>query len=85
MEVIFAKYGMSRPFMLPPGVPPERLAALRQAFDETMADGAFLAEASKLGMEIRPVSGRDVQGASVAHPDNARRYSCKIARADLRQ
>src|SRR4029078_13504369 len=44
MEVVFAKFGMSRPFMAPPGLPPERLALLRQAFDATLRDPAVLAE-----------------------------------------
>jgi tripartite-type tricarboxylate transporter receptor subunit TctC len=61
MEVVFAKFGMSRPFFAPPAVPPERLAALRRAFDATMRDEAFLADAKKLGMEINPVRGEDVE------------------------
>ena len=61
MEVVFAKFGMSRPFMAPPELPAERLAMLRQAFDATVKDPAFLAEAERLGMEINPVSGADVQ------------------------
>jgi hypothetical protein len=61
MEIVFAKFGMSRPFFAPPGTPPERLAALRRAFDETVHDPAFLADAGKLGMEVNPVRGEDVQ------------------------
>jgi tripartite-type tricarboxylate transporter receptor subunit TctC len=61
MEVVFAKFGMSRPFLAPPGIPRERLAVLRRAFDATMTDPAFLAEAQKLGMEVNPVGGEDVE------------------------
>lgn len=61
MEVVFAKFGMSRPFMAPPGLAPERLETLRRAFDATLKDPAVLAEAQKLGMEINPVSGSDVE------------------------
>jgi hypothetical protein len=61
MEVVFAKFGMSRPFFAPPLVAPERLAALRRAFDATMRDDAFLADAKQLGMEINPVRGEDVE------------------------
>jgi hypothetical protein len=61
MEMIFAKYGMARPFLVPPDLPPERLAALRRAFDATMKDPAFLEEAEKLGMEVSPVTGEDVE------------------------
>ncbi len=61
MEIVFAKFGMSRPFFAPPGIAPERLATLRRAFDETVHDETFLADAAKLGMEINPVRGEDVQ------------------------
>jgi hypothetical protein len=61
MEVVFAKFGMSRPFLAPPGTSAERLAVLRLAFDATMNDPAFRAEAEKLGMEVNPVRGVDVQ------------------------
>jgi tripartite-type tricarboxylate transporter receptor subunit TctC len=61
MEVVFAKFGMSRPFFAPPGVAPERLAALRRAFDAVMRDDAFLADAKQLGMEVNPVRGEDVE------------------------
>ena len=60
MEIVFAKFGMSRPFMAPPDLPPDRLALLRRAFDATMKDAAVLAEAQRLGMEVNPVSGADV-------------------------
>ena len=61
MEVVFAKFQMSRPFFAPASVAPERLAALRRAFDATMRDDAFLADAKQLGMEINPVRGEDVE------------------------
>jgi tripartite-type tricarboxylate transporter receptor subunit TctC len=61
MEVVFAKFGMSRPFLAPPGVSPERLEVLRRAFDATMKDPEFRAEAQRLGMEVNPVGGEDVQ------------------------
>lgn len=43
------------------GVPAERLAALRTAFDRTMKDPDFLAEAAKLQIEVEPVRGQDMQ------------------------
>jgi hypothetical protein len=61
MELVFAKFGMSRPFMAPPGLPSERLALLRRAFADTMRDPLLLNEAQRLGVEIRPVSGEDVE------------------------
>jgi tripartite-type tricarboxylate transporter receptor subunit TctC len=61
MEIVFAKFGMSRPFLAPPGVDPQRLKMLRHAFDATMNDPAFRAEAEKLGMAVDPVIGENVQ------------------------
>src|SRR5262245_16748863 len=61
MEVVFAKFGMARPFFTAPGVPPERLALLRRAFDATLSDPLVIAEATKLGMEVTPVRGEDVE------------------------
>jgi tripartite-type tricarboxylate transporter receptor subunit TctC len=60
-ELIFAKYGMSRPYFVAPEVPRERLAALRRAFDASMVDPALKAEAAKAGMELNPVTGEAVE------------------------
>jgi tripartite-type tricarboxylate transporter receptor subunit TctC len=61
LELIFAKYQMGRPYFVPPGVPDDRVAALRTAFDKTMADPKLLADAAKMHLEVRAVSGKDVQ------------------------
>lgn len=61
MELVFAKYGMARPFLAPPDLPPDRLALLRRAFDATMKDPEFLAEAKKAKMEVSAVSGEEVE------------------------
>ena len=52
---------MGIPIVAPPGVPPERLAALRQALQETAADPDFLADANARGLPIHPVAGAEVQ------------------------
>jgi tripartite-type tricarboxylate transporter receptor subunit TctC len=52
---------MGRPFLGPPGIPDDRLTALRKAFMDTMKDPEFLAEAEKGKLEITPVSGEDIQ------------------------
>jgi tripartite-type tricarboxylate transporter receptor subunit TctC len=36
----------------PPGVPPDRIAALRKAFEATIADKGFLAEAQKINLPV---------------------------------
>ena len=60
-KVALARQVMAWPFAAPPGVPAERVAALRKAFDETLRDNEFLAEAEKLNLEITPVSGERIQ------------------------
>jgi tripartite-type tricarboxylate transporter receptor subunit TctC len=52
---------LSRPLVAPPGLPAERVAVLREAFDRTMSDPAFLAEAKRSGMDIKPISGAAIQ------------------------
>ena len=61
LKTIFARQVMGRPYAAPPGVPKARVEALRKAFDETMKDKEFLAEADKIGIEITPVSGEKIQ------------------------
>jgi tripartite-type tricarboxylate transporter receptor subunit TctC len=60
IRLIVATQNMARPFLAPPGIPADRAAALRKAFDETMKDPEFLAEADKMKVEISPMSGAEV-------------------------
>jgi hypothetical protein len=48
---------IGRPFVMSKQVPPDRLAILRQAFDATMKDPAFLADLEKLGHPVQPLPG----------------------------
>jgi tripartite-type tricarboxylate transporter receptor subunit TctC len=57
LRMVFARQVMGRPFLAPPGIPADRLAVLRKAFMDTMADKEFLKEADKAQMEITAVSG----------------------------
>jgi len=59
-EIAFTDQVMGRPFVVAPGVPADRVAALRAAFDATMKDETFLAEAKQQKMEIDPVSGAEI-------------------------
>ncbi|HEY7299998.1 MAG TPA: hypothetical protein VH684_18995 [Xanthobacteraceae bacterium] len=54
-ELVSITGEIGRPFVTAPGVPAERLAALREAFRTTMADPEFLADAAKSQIEIRPI------------------------------
>jgi tripartite-type tricarboxylate transporter receptor subunit TctC len=61
MRMLFARTEYGRPYFLPPGVPKERVEALRRAFDKTMKDPQFVAEAEKLKLEVSPMTGEEVQ------------------------
>ncbi len=52
---------LSRAYVTTPDVPAARLAALRRAFDATMKDAAFLAEAAKAAIDISPSTGEDAE------------------------
>jgi hypothetical protein len=60
LRLMLARLEYGRPFFLPPNVPPARLEALRRAFDATMKDPVYLAEADKLKIEVDPLSGEEV-------------------------
>jgi tripartite-type tricarboxylate transporter receptor subunit TctC len=60
LKVVLGRQVMGRPFAAPPGVPEDRKQALRKAFDETLKDPAFLAEADKLKLDVNPVTGAEI-------------------------
>jgi tripartite-type tricarboxylate transporter receptor subunit TctC len=61
MELIYSSETFGRPYMMPPGVPAERVAALRRAFLAALRDPELLAEAERIGLEIDPISGEELQ------------------------
>jgi tripartite-type tricarboxylate transporter receptor subunit TctC len=52
---------VGRPIFTTPGVPPDRVKILRDAFDATIKDPAFLEEARKLNLPINALSGAELQ------------------------
>ncbi|MEA2986340.1 MAG: hypothetical protein QOD94_2594 [Alphaproteobacteria bacterium] len=60
LDFISRSVSIGRPIATTPGVPAERVAALRKAFDATLADPAFLADAEKQRMEIRAMTGQQL-------------------------
>jgi tripartite-type tricarboxylate transporter receptor subunit TctC len=83
ITVMFVRQEFGRPFLVPPGVPAERLAALRAAFAATMKDKGFLADARKADLEINPVAGEQLDAlsarVSATRPEVAQRLRAILA------
>ena len=78
MKLMFARSAYGRPFLLPPDVPADRVAALRQAFDETMKDPEFLVECKKLQLEVTPMSGIEMQKLVAELADTSREIVTRV-------
>jgi tripartite-type tricarboxylate transporter receptor subunit TctC len=61
LELMVGPTAMARPFAAPPGVPASRAALIRRAFDATMQDPEFRAEAARIQAELAPSAGEEVQ------------------------
>jgi tripartite-type tricarboxylate transporter receptor subunit TctC len=61
MDFAYSQELFGRPFVLPPGVPAERVAAMRKAFVAALKDPDLLADAKKQRLEINPLTGEEVQ------------------------
>lgn len=61
MELIYSQNLFGRPYLMAPGVPADRVAALRKAFAAMLQDKALLAEAAKSGLDINPMGGDELQ------------------------
>jgi hypothetical protein len=60
LNLMLVTQAMARPFAAPPETPPDRKSALLSAFDGTVSDPDFLAEAQKLNFDVRPVSAAKI-------------------------
>jgi tripartite-type tricarboxylate transporter receptor subunit TctC len=60
LELFFARAAVGRPFVAPPEVPADRIAALRQAFAATLRDPGFLEDAKKQNLNVVPVTGQEM-------------------------
>jgi len=63
MDFLLAGDALGRPLAAPPATPPERVAALRTAFDETMHDPRFLHDVEVSRAEFGPIAGSKLQRA----------------------
>ena len=57
---LFASQTFGRPYLAPPGLPPEQLAMLRKAFDETMRDPNFLTDVTRTRLKVTPITGAEM-------------------------
>ena len=60
-DLIFSRDVLGRPLAAPPGLAPDRLAALRAGFDAVMADAEFRAAASHANLPLTPMGGREAE------------------------
>jgi tripartite-type tricarboxylate transporter receptor subunit TctC len=61
LQLFSADVVLGRPFVTAPGVPAERVAMLRKAFDDMMMDPAYLEDAGKAALDVTPVAGTKLQ------------------------
>lgn len=61
LELVYSQGVFGRPYVLPPGVPAERVAALRKAFMAALADKELIAEADHMKLDVDAISGEDLQ------------------------
>ena len=61
LRVYATKFKTTYPILLPPDVPADRVKALQQAFDDTMKDPAFMADAQKIGIDVSPLGGEAIK------------------------
>jgi len=61
LDLLTSGETIGRPLFTTPNVPADRVAALRAAFDATMKDADFLDEAQKMGLELNPIGGEELQ------------------------
>jgi len=61
MDLFYSQLMFGRPFILPPGVPADRVTALRKAFMDTFRDRDVIAEAGRMQLDIDALAGDEVQ------------------------
>jgi tripartite-type tricarboxylate transporter receptor subunit TctC len=61
MELVFSQGIYGRPYVLPPGVPADRVAAVRKAFMATLTDQRLRGEAERMKLDVEPIAGDELQ------------------------
>jgi len=81
VSTVLASGDLGRPFVVPPGLPADRLKILRDAFQKTMSDPAFLADVKNRKFEIDPNTGEELEPIAksvVAQPRDVIEHMKKI-------
>lgn len=83
LKLILSSQLMARPYAAPPGIPEDRKAALRKAFDDTMQDPEFRAEMDKVKLDVNPIDGKAIEAlladVYATPPDIAQKAARAIA------
>jgi len=83
-KVVLASDEFGRPLVFPPGVPPDRVKIIRDAFNKTINDPTLLAEAERRRLDIDPATGEDLDALAkevmTAPPDIVERVKKLIGR-----
>jgi tripartite-type tricarboxylate transporter receptor subunit TctC len=66
VDLVFSGCALGRPLAITPGVPADRVATLRSAFDQAVKDPEFLADAKAANFDVDPIHGIDMQ-KTIAH------------------
>jgi len=82
VRLLLASAQLGRPFLAPPGIPAERLRILRDAFNATVKDPQFVAEATKIRLPVSPKTGEEalkIVEEIYAAPDDIVQAAKKVA------
>lgn len=84
LAFLLAREVMGRPYLAPPGLPPDRAAALRAAFAATLHDPAFLQDAKRARLDVALVTGEEIDAllkdSAAAPPDVVARVKQALGR-----
>jgi tripartite-type tricarboxylate transporter receptor subunit TctC len=83
VRLMMVSQEMARPFAAPPSLPEDRRAALLEAFAATLQDTVFLAEAGRQGLDVDPVSAREVDALLAEAYATPREVAEKAAKATM--
>ena len=61
MELIYSQQTFGRPFVVSAGTPAASVTSLRRAFIKALDDSSLQADAKKMGLDINPVPGEELQ------------------------